>query len=433
VLVTGGAGFVGSHVVDRLCEKAVQTRVYDLRPPLQGRADFHHGDLRNADALEKAMRGCEAVVHLAAMADVDAVERDPAEADEINVRGTLKVLQAARAAGVRRVVYASTIWVYSDAESEVVDEDAGLRLPRHIYSATKLAGEMYCRSYAELYGLEYTILRLGIPYGPRSRPEAVLPAFVRKALKGESLTVAGNGRQSRRFVFVEDLAEGVVAALAPAAANRVYNLVGSEEITVTEVAEAVQSHIPDVEVTYVPGRQGDFHGAAVSGERAARELGWRPTTEFVEGVRRYLAWYLDSAPPTPAHRRERRPLVAPALFRLTGWAAPATLSVALFLMAGLLHAADAGAEGARSVVMVTVLALSMSSALSPGSGETPAIARWLLAATAALLVVIWPEDLHRLEHADVDLVVQVCLGAAVGWIAGTAGPRLLRTRLSERI
>src|SRR6201995_2516122 len=173
----------------------------------------------------RAMDGCDAVVHLAARADVDDVAKDPTGTDQGNTRGTQVLLEAARELGVKRFVYASTIWVYGDAAGpEAVDEDTPLGLPKHFYTATKIAGEMYTSAYTELYGLEHTILRFGIPYGPRSRPTAVVAAFTAKALAGQPLTIAGDGTQSRRFVYVEDLADGVVAALAPAAADRVYNL-----------------------------------------------------------------------------------------------------------------------------------------------------------------------------------------------------------------
>ena len=141
------------------------------------------------------------------------------------------LLEAARDADVARFVYASTIWVYGDATGpEALDEDTPLALPKHFYTATKIAGEMYTASYGELYGLEHSILRFGIPYGPRARPAAVVAAFTAKALAGQPLTIAGDGTQSRRFVYVEDLADGVVASLAPAGANRVYNLVGHENV-----------------------------------------------------------------------------------------------------------------------------------------------------------------------------------------------------------
>ena len=133
----------------------------------------------------------------------------PEDAERVNARGTVAVLEAARRAGVKRIVYASTIWVYSDCDEEAVDEDTLLPPPSHLYTSTKLAGELYCKAYQELYGIDYTILRFGIPYGPRAREAAVIPAFVNKAFKGEPLTLAGDGSQSRRFVYVEDLADGV--------------------------------------------------------------------------------------------------------------------------------------------------------------------------------------------------------------------------------
>src|SRR5689334_15635679 len=224
---------------------------------------------------------------------------DPAGAEELNSRGTLNVLDAARELGVKRVVYASTIWVYSDVEGDSADEETPLKAPAHLYSATKLAGELYCRSYAELYGLEYTILRFGIPYGPRARPAAVIPMFVNKALAGDPLTLAGGGKQTRRFVYVEDLAEGCVAGLAPDAAGRIYNLVSDEDTAICDIAEQVQQIFGNVEIIHTEGRAGDFKGAEVSGTRAATELGWTAKTPFNEGVRKYVDWHVAAAAATP--------------------------------------------------------------------------------------------------------------------------------------
>ena len=178
-----------------------------------------------------------------------------------------------------------TIWVYSDCEPREVDEDTLLPPPSHLYTSTKLAGELYCKAYQELYGIDYTILRFGIPYGPRAREAAVIPAFVNKALAGEPLTLAGDGSQSRRFVYVEDLADGVALGLEEVAVNRVYNLASDENVTIKQIAETVQELIGDVEIVYTPARPGDFGGKIVSSERAERELGWTAATPFNEGRR----------------------------------------------------------------------------------------------------------------------------------------------------
>jgi UDP-glucose 4-epimerase len=293
VLVTGGSGFIGSHVVDKLMDAGHSVRLYDLAPsPYRSpeEVDFRAGDITNLDAMAAAMTGCEAVIHLAAVADVNHVVADPSKATEVNSEGTLTVLEAARRAAVKRVIYGSTIWAYSDCPERNVDEETRVEAPSHLYTATKLAGEHYCKSYSELYGVDYTVLRFGIPYGPRARDATVLAAFCAKAEGGDALTVSGDGSQSRRFVYVEDLAEGVVAALRPAAANRVYNLAGEEETTILDIAEAVRDHVADTGILHTEGRTGDFGGKEVSSERAERELGWSAQTRFAEGFRRYLTW-----------------------------------------------------------------------------------------------------------------------------------------------
>jgi UDP-glucose 4-epimerase len=316
VLVTGGAGFIGSHVVDKLIAAGHEPRIMDVRE------SSHHpgvetvlGDMCVLEDMLRAAEGCDAIAHLAAAADVGEVQQDPIWAEQLNARGTANVLEAARQLAIGRVVYASTIWVYSDVEAEHVDEETALAPPAHLYTATKLAGELYCRSYRELYRVQSTILRFGIPYGPRARPAAVIPIFVRKALAGEPLTLAGGGLQTRRFVYVEDLADGVVAGLAPQAADRTYNLVGDEEVTIREIAERVRDEVGDVELVLTEGRAGDFRGAEVSGARAAAELGWEARTPFAEGLRRYVAWHRE------AYGVAEAPQAAPA-------AAPVAVAVA---------------------------------------------------------------------------------------------------------
>jgi UDP-glucose 4-epimerase len=294
VLVTGGSGFIGSHVVDRLTEAGHTPSIVDLVPSPwheDGEIETTIADLTDADAVRDAVRGCEAIVHLAAMADVYQVVEEPRRTDAVNVRGTFHLLDAARTEGVERFVYASTIWVYGNAPGpEPHDEDTPLVLPPHLYTSTKLAGEMYCRSFETLYGLSTTILRFGIPYGPRARPAAVVPAFIAKAQAGTPLTIAGDGSATRQFVYVEDLAEGVVASLASAGAGRIYNLVGEELVSVREIADTVRRVVAAVPVEYGPDRPADLTFGEASAARAADELGWRARTSFDEGVRRYVDW-----------------------------------------------------------------------------------------------------------------------------------------------
>jgi len=297
VLVTGGAGFIGSHLVDKLLEAGVEVFVYDLpvakHTAPQNEASFISGSILDMESLQVAMVGIDAVYHLAAIADVKDVYDDPTYAESVNVRGTINVLEAARRSKVPRVIYGSTTWVYSETDLEVVDEDTVLKAPSHIYTATKLTSEYYCRCYDIQYGVDSTILRYGIPYGPRARDAAVVPNFVSKALRGEPLTIAGDGSQYRRFVYVEDLAEGNALALNPVAVHRTYNLDGTEKISILEIAETIKKIIGPVEIQYVEGRPGDFSGKECVSLRAKEELGWQPKVSFEEGVRRYIQWYRE--------------------------------------------------------------------------------------------------------------------------------------------
>ena len=293
VLVTGGSGFIGSHVVDRLILQGHAPRIFDLvRSQGRHREDVSVvvGDILDGMALRAAMRDCDAVIHLAAIADVEDVAADPLRADLVNTRGTALLLEAARDERIQHVVYGSTIWVYGNAPGEeLLDEEALLAPPDHFYTATKLAGEMYCRAYGHMFGLAPTILRFGIPHGPRARASTVVARFVDRARAGEPLSVNGDGQQSRQFVYVEDLAEGIVASLTSGARGRTYNLVGEEMVSVGEIAAIVQRLVADVAIVYVPGRLGDLGRVRISPQRAWEELGWRATTAFADGVALYVA------------------------------------------------------------------------------------------------------------------------------------------------
>ena len=455
VLVTGGSGFIGSHVVDKLADAGYEPRIYDLQPSPHhepGSVDAVVGDLFDHEALAAAMEDCEAVVHLAAYADVGIVAKEPVEAEACNSRGTLAVLEAARATGTR-VVYGSTIWVYGASGDGLIDEDAPLGLPDHLYTASKLAGEMYCTSYAELYDVPCTILRFGIPYGPRARPAAVIPIFVSKALKGDPLTIAGDGLQTRRFVYVEDLAEGIVAGLQKGTENRVYNLAGDETVTIRELGDIVSDLIEDTEIVHTPGRNGDFGGAVISNERAAEELGWRASTPLREGVRRYLAWLAPERAPAPepelepvlASAPEPEPVAAAPVRRVTalpGWPStpastwPSAWIVALACVAGTLIPAalavrtdDFGSGQVGYVAVTSLIAILASISLLPlGAGGTrPArggvIAGWLIAAWVALETLPWTRNIFNLGMPHRGTILLTAMGVAIALVVATAATR----------
>jgi UDP-glucose 4-epimerase len=299
-VVTGGCGFIGTHVVRRLLAAGHEVVVVDQHlGSAVGDVDYRRVDILNLDGLVDAMEGADAVFHLAAMADVDQILNAPLESTRVNVMGTACVLEAARQAEVSRFILASTVWVYGaapDGEGAIAEE--GPLLPtaaNHVYTANKLAAEMLVQSYQNLYGLPFTILRYGIPYGPGMRDALVIARFVQQALAGKPLTLAGDGSQYRYYVYVEDLADGHVAALRPEAVNRVIALEGTDPVSIRAIAEAVRDALGEVEITYTPARSGDFAARRVDATNAAELIGWRPTTPFREGLQRYLDWYRHTA------------------------------------------------------------------------------------------------------------------------------------------
>jgi UDP-glucose 4-epimerase len=454
VLVTGGSGFIGSHVVDKLADAGHEPRIYDLQESPHhepGSVDTVIGNLFDSETLRAAMQDCDAVVHLAAYADVGIVANEPVDAEECNARGTVAVLEAARATGTR-VLYGSTIWVYGASGDGLIDEEAPLGLPDHLYTASKLAGEMYCSSYAELYDVPCTILRFGIPYGPRARPAAVIPIFVSKALKGDPLTIAGDGLQTRRFVYVEDLAEGVVAGLEHGGENRVYNLAGEETVTIRELADIVSDLIDDTEIVHTPGRNSDFGGAVISNERAAEELGWRASTPLREGVRRYLAWLQPKRAPAPdsvfAADPVREPVAAAApvtkVTQLPSWPSspastwPSAWVVALACAAGTLipsalaaRSDDFGTGQVGYVAVTCLIAILATLSLVPlGSGGVrPArggvIAGWLIAGYVVLETLPWTRNILNLGMPHRGTIALSAMGLAIALVVATAATRWL--------
>jgi UDP-glucose 4-epimerase len=301
VVVTGGGGFIGSHVVDHLVAAGHEVVVIDVgglwRNPA---AEYRRADLFDTAALAAATDGAQAIFHLAGAADVNEVAADPARAVRLNVEGTARVLDAARRGGVDRVLLASTVWVYGATVGDGERTEAApvdLTRSGHVYVATKLAAEMLVHSYREMYGQRYTILRYGIPYGPRMREALVVARFVRAAQEGRPITIAGTGDQQRNYVYVEDIADAHVRALAAAAADRTLALEGGEPVSVREIADVACRLVGPVPVEHGPARAADYPGIAISGSLAKELLDWTPVTPFEAGVRQYLDW-LGSAEAT---------------------------------------------------------------------------------------------------------------------------------------
>ena len=292
--VTGGCGFIGSHVVDHLVAAGHEVIVVDKQKRwLNPEASYVIADIFDETVLRDALKGCDAVFHLAGVADVNEVAADPVSAVRLDVEGAARVLDAARRRRCGRVQLASTVWVYgATAGTGERTEDAPVDLARsgHLYVSTKLAAEMVMRSYLEMYDQEFTILRLGVPYGPRMRQALVIAKFVQAAQDGEPIMIAGTGEQHRNFVYVEDLAEAHVRALTPAAVNQTIALEGDTSVSVNEIAEAVQHLVRQVPIRHTDGRAADYEGVSNSNQRAKDILNWSPSTPLTEGIRKYLAW-----------------------------------------------------------------------------------------------------------------------------------------------
>ena len=296
VVVTGGSGFIGSHVVDALADAGHEVTVLDHRvPPHRDDVQFEDVDLLDLSSVLAATRGAHHVFHLAAVANVNYAYKYPVYSTALNVMGTTNVLESARLNGIERVHLASTVWVYNGApEDAVIDERVPFHLDGagHIYTSTKMACEMLCHNYRELYDLHFTVHRYGIPYGPRMREELLIPIFLKKALRGEPLTISGNGLQYRKFLYVEDLAAAHVLAMSDEAVDQTYNLEGPHKVSVLEVAESIRDLIGDhVQIEFSPERPGDFGGRDVSGEKAARELSWKPAVDFPAGLAETVRWF----------------------------------------------------------------------------------------------------------------------------------------------
>jgi nucleoside-diphosphate-sugar epimerase len=307
LFVTGGAGFIGSNIVDELLRRDKRVRVLDnfstgrpenLRDALD-RIELVEGDVRDADAVERAVSGCDFVLHQAALASVPRSIADPVSNNQVNVQGTLNVLVAAQRHRVKRVVYASSSSVYGDSE-ELPKVETMTPNPKSPYAVAKLAAEHYCRVFADLHGMTTVSLRYFNVFGPRQDPtsqySAVIPIFVRCLLQGTGPTIYGDGEQSRDLTFISNVVEAnLLACDANVSGGRVYNIACGGRYTINHVFEALEKRIgAGVRPRYESARAGDVKHSMADIARIRRDLGYEPRVGFEEGIDATVRWYQDA-------------------------------------------------------------------------------------------------------------------------------------------
>jgi UDP-glucose 4-epimerase len=288
VLVTGGAGFIGSHLVDALIERGLAVRVIDnfatgRRNHLDRRAELVEADICQLDSIRAAFAGIDCVFHVAALPRVPLSIEKPIETHMVNVVGTLNALTAARDASVRRFIFSGSSSVYGDQPALPLREDMAPN-PLNPYGLQKLSGEQYTRLFNRLYGLQTLTLRYFNVYGPRMALEGayvtVISAFIRQRMAGKPLTVEGDGEQSRDFTHVSDVVRANLLAMdCEIADGRTLNIGQGRNVTVNRIAEMIGGP-----VTHVPGRVGDARHTLADYSQAERILGWRPQTHIEDAI-----------------------------------------------------------------------------------------------------------------------------------------------------
>jgi UDP-glucose 4-epimerase len=323
-LVTGGAGFIGSHLVSALVRRGDTVRVFDNLSTgrqanlsgVRGQAEFIEGDICDLEAVRSATRGAEIVFHQAAYTSIPGSMADPIQAHRVCATGTMQVLTAALECNVRRVVYASSS---ACAESDrTARRDFDTPSPRSPYSAAKLAGEHYCRMFLEAYGLETVCLRYFHVYGPRQEPGGpyggVIPLFIEAMLAGNAPVIFGDGSQARDFTYVDDAVHAtLLAATAPTAAGRVFNIASGQSTTLLELVAHINRMLSAaLTPQFAPARIFDVRHCQADISRAHAELGFLASSRLEDGLSRCLEDYRGrqaAARPAPAAARARRSLV----------------------------------------------------------------------------------------------------------------------------
>jgi nucleoside-diphosphate-sugar epimerase len=310
-LVTGGAGFIGSHLAMRLLAEGAAVRVLDnlstgsptnLPAPeaTDGRLEVIRGDVRDLAALERAAAGVTAIFHQAAMRSVPRSVADPLGANDNNVTGTLQVFEAARRTGVRRVVYASSSSVYGD-RAELPKREDQASAPISPYAVSKVAGELYGAVWHRLYGIETVGLRYFNVFGPRQDPKseyaAVIPKFILWGLRGEPLEVHGDGRQSRDFTYIDNVVDAnLLAARAPDVGGEVFNVGCGERTSLLEIVTRLEKILGrSLARRHTPPRAGDVPHTLADVSKGQRRLGYSPLVGFDEGLARTVQYFRTTA------------------------------------------------------------------------------------------------------------------------------------------
>ena len=300
-LVTGGAGFIGSHIVDRLRARGDEVRILDdlssgKRENVPPGVELVEGSVADLETAQRAVAGCDYVIHQAAIPSVPRSVKDPVSSNRANVDGTLNMLVAARDAGAKRVVFAGSSSVYG--ESAVLPKREDMRpAPLSPYALQKLIGEQYCQMFTRLYGLETVTTRYFNVFGPRQQPgspySGVISLFIDALAQGQTPKVHGDGRQTRDFTFVADVVTGVLkAAEAPGVAGEVINVAAGGRISLLELIRNIQMVLgTDVEPVFGPVREGDVRDSQADIAKARQLLGFTPSIPFDEGLRQTIAWF----------------------------------------------------------------------------------------------------------------------------------------------
>ncbi|HYZ88381.1 MAG TPA: SDR family NAD(P)-dependent oxidoreductase [Myxococcales bacterium] len=308
VLVTGGAGFIGSHLCERLLERGDDVAVIDnfdpfyperlkrraLAPLLERGMRLFTADIRDADAVDRALRESrpERIVHLAALAGVRPSLERPAEYMDVNVRGTAVLLEAAREAGVERFVFGSSSSVYGANAVPPFQESARIDSPLSPYAASKAAGEQLVSTWRNLYGLEAISLRFFTVYGARQRPDLAIHKFSRRILAGQKLPFFGDGTSRRDYTYIDDILAGVVAALsAPLSRHEIVNLGGAQTTSLRELIALLEEALgARAELDLQPEQKGDMPLTSADVSHAGAVLGYAPRTPLRQGLRKFADW-----------------------------------------------------------------------------------------------------------------------------------------------